>query len=136
MTLTHAHPVAPVAPKSAQRPPCADLPRDWDMDTGTPDTWRTAVRLCQGCPLLTQCRQLAQTLTARGDGPRAMIWAGVAYDAAGKVVENLEAHRVVSADHKRPIRIVRNGPRPMCSETVKATPKRRIVLGQRIGSHS
>ncbi|MEV0297660.1 hypothetical protein [Nocardia sp. NPDC050710] len=116
--------------KSTQRPPCADVPNNWDLDAGTPDAWRTAVRLCADCPLLTQCAQLAQSLTASGDGPRAMIWAGVAYDGAGKVVENLDSHRTTPLDHKRPMRIVRNGARPVCTEPVPTAPRRRIVLGR------
>ncbi|MBF6209115.1 hypothetical protein K8O92_01490 [Nocardia asteroides] len=100
------------------------------MDTGNPDAWRAAVRTCQSCPLLVQCRQLAQTLTTRGDGPRAMIWAGVAYDNSGSVIENLDRHRAAPIDHKRPMRIIRNGSRPLRTVSTLPAPRRHIVLGQ------
>ncbi|MGK8503865.1 hypothetical protein [Nocardia asiatica] len=122
--------VSSIPAKSNQRPPCADVPDNWDMDTGNPDAWRAAVRTCQSCPLLAQCQQLAQSLTARGDGPRAMIWAGVAYDNSGGVIENLDRHRAAPIDHKRPMRIIRNGPRPLRTVSTLPAPRRHIVLGQ------
>ncbi|MBF6175670.1 hypothetical protein [Nocardia blacklockiae] len=115
----------------SHRPPCADGPDDWDLDVGTPESWRSAIRTCQSCPLFAKCDQLAQALIARGDGPRAMIWAGVAYDSAGRIVENLDRHRAAPIDHKRPLRIIHNGPRPVCTEPAPPTPHRRIVLGRR-----
>ncbi|MBB5918785.1 hypothetical protein BJY24_007697 [Nocardia transvalensis] len=127
-------------PKSSHRPPCADGPDDWDLDVGTPESWQSAVRTCHSCPLFDNCSQLAQSLITRGDGPRAMIWAGVAYDSAGRVVENLERHRATPIDHKRPLRIIRTGPRPVCVEPSPPTPHRHIVLGRRrvvgaVGGH-
>lgn len=118
--------------RGAHRPPCADGPDDWDLDVGNPESWRAAVRICSGCPLLSECSQLAQTLIARGDTPRAMIWAGVAYDSAGRIVENLDRHRTTPVDHKRPLRIIRTGARPVCTEPAPPTPRRRIVLGHRL----
>ncbi len=118
-------------PARTQRPPCADGPDDWDLDVGTPESWRAAVLACQDCPLRVSCEQLAQELTARGAGPRAMIWAGVAYDSAGKIVENLDRHRAAPLDHRRPLRIVRTGARPVCAEPTPSIP-RRIVLGRRL----
>jgi|GEM_PF-6826999 len=126
------------APSSAhvstavRRPPCADVPNDWDLDVGTPDSWRTAVQICHACPLFDQCTDLAQDLIERGLGPRAMIWAGVAYDGAGRVVENLDRHRVAAIDHKRPLRIIRNGDRPMRTDPAPAAPQRHLVLGRRL----
>ncbi|WP_063044587.1 hypothetical protein [Nocardia pseudovaccinii] len=124
----------PTAAKAAHRPPCADGPDDWDLDVGTPESWRAAIQTCHHCPLFAKCEQLAQTLSERGDGPRAMIWAGVAYDSAGRVVENLDRHRTTPIDHKRPLRIIRNSTRPVCADLVPATPRRRIVLGHRLRS--
>ncbi|MBO0855077.1 MAG: hypothetical protein J2P18_15095 [Nocardia sp.] len=121
----------PVRP-AAVRPPCADGPDDWDLDVGTPESWRTAVQTCAECPLLSQCAELAQALIIRGDGPRAMIWAGVAYDGSGKVVENLDRHATAPSDHKRPLRIIHTGARPVCGEVAPETPRRRIVLGRRL----
>lgn len=120
----------PAPAKSAQRPPCAEVPDSWDLDSGTPEAWHSAVRICYGCPLFTQCSRLAQTLIERGDAPRAMIWAGVAYDNSGNVIENLDRHRTVPIDHKRPMRIIRNGPRPTHGTAVAGAPKRHIVLGR------
>lgn len=125
-------PSSKVSAPAGNRPPCADGPDDWDLDVGNPESWRSAVRTCAACPLLAECSQLAQALTARGDGPRAMIWAGVAYDSAGRVVENLDRHRTTPLDHKRPLRIIRTGARPVCTEPAPATPRRRIVLGRRL----
>ncbi|WP_157121181.1 hypothetical protein [Nocardia miyunensis] len=124
--------VSAIRGRSTRRPPCADGPDNWDMDSGTPDSWRAAVRICSECPLYTNCRELVETLTARGNGPRGMIWAGVAYDAAGKIVENLDRHRVGLIDHKRPLRIIHNGERPVGAESASPAPQRRIVLGHRL----
>ncbi|MFE4455789.1 hypothetical protein ACFROC_00395 [Nocardia tengchongensis] len=119
------------------RPLCAAGPNDWDLDVGTPDSWRSAVQTCRVCPLLEHCGQLARSFIARGDAPRAMIWAGVAYDNAGKVVENLDRHRIAPIDHKRPLRIVRHGcaatreePVPATREELAPAPRRHLVLGR------
>lgn len=125
-----AESVSPAPARSNQRPPCADIPDSWDLDVGTPEAWRTAIRTCYSCPLFGQCQELAQTLTRRGDAPRAMIWAGVAYDNSGNVIENLDRHRAVPIDHKRPLRIIRNGPRPARTKPAPAAPRRHIVLGR------
>lgn len=127
-------PPVPAAAKSTQRPPCAELPDSWDLDSGTPEAWHSAVRTCYGCPLFEQCARLAQTLIDRGDAPRAMIWAGIAYDNSGNVIENLDRHRTVPIDHKRPMRIIRNGPRPTHGAAVSGAPKRHIVLGRPLHS--
>lgn len=63
-----------------------------------------------------------------------MIWAGIAYDNSGNVIENLDRHRTVPIDHKRPMRIIRNGPRPTHGAAVAGTPKRHIVLGRPLHS--
>jgi hypothetical protein len=120
------------SPAVLRRPPCAAEPNDWDLDVGTPDSWRAAVRTCHGCPLFDECAGLAQTLIGRGLAPRSMIWAGVAYDGAGRVVQNLDRHRVPAIDHKRPLRIIRNGDRPQHAEAGSATPHRHLVLGRRL----
>ncbi|RMI32957.1 hypothetical protein [Nocardia stercoris] len=112
------------------RPPCADAPHDWDLDVGTPESWRTAVATCAACPLLVGCAELARQLIADSDAPRAMIWAGIAYDAAGRVVEDLDRVRVAPIDHKRPIRIIRTGERQVCAAPVAAAPRRHFVLGR------
>jgi hypothetical protein len=91
------------------KPPCAARPDDWDLDIGTPAIWQEAVRICHGCPILAQCRELAETLIAHGMPPRSLIWAGVGYDGSGNVIENLDLHRVRPVEHKRPLRIVRTG---------------------------
>ncbi|WP_327148032.1 hypothetical protein [Nocardia sp. NBC_01329] len=122
-------PLVPAPVKSVQRPPCADVPDSWDLDSGTPESWHTAIRTCYSCPLFEHCSKLAQTLIERGDAPRAMIWAGIAYDNSGNVVENLDRHRAVPIDHKRPMRIIRNGPRPARPQSAVAAPKRHLVLG-------
>ncbi|MFI5715829.1 hypothetical protein [Nocardia sp. NPDC051750] len=132
--LPSATPVSPApaatAGRSAQQPPCASLPDGWDLDSGSPEAWRVAIRTCYGCSLFDQCSKLAQSLIERGDAPRAMIWAGIAYDNSGNVIEDLERHRAVPVDHKRPMRIIRNGPRPARNQPASAAPKRHIVLGR------
>ncbi len=119
-----------VAPASARRPSCADGPNDWDLDVGTPDSWAAAVQACQDCPLLNQCAELARTLIDRGLGPRSMIWAGVAYDGAGRVLKNLDRHRVAAVDHKPPLRIIRHGERPRNADYAPVAPRRHLVLGR------
>lgn len=138
---------ADASAKATPRPACSERPDDWDLDTGTPDTWRQAVRTCQACPLLAQCSQLAETLTGRGQAPRAMIWAGVGYDASGNVIENLDRHRTAPIDHKRPTTIIRTAPvqfegtarlesapevRPHHHEPTPASPRRQIVIRRRV----
>lgn len=124
---------ARTAATPTQRPLCAAGPNDWDLDVGTPESWRAAVQTCKVCPLLEHCGQLARSFIARGDAPRAMIWAGVAYDNAGKVVENLDRHRIAPIDHKRPLRIVRHGCTATREEPAPA-PRRHLVLGRPLRS--
>ncbi|MQY23875.1 hypothetical protein [Nocardia macrotermitis] len=119
---------APIA--GSRRPSCADGPNDWDLDVGTPDSWRAAVRICQECPLLNDCAESVRTLTDRGMGPRSMIWAGVAYDATGRVLENLDRHRITPLDHKPPLRIIRHSERPRGTENAPAAPRRHLILGR------
>ncbi|MCU1648181.1 MAG: hypothetical protein JWN03_8456 [Nocardia sp.] len=124
--------ISPVHSRTALRPPCADRPGDWDLDAGTPDTWQAAVRICGTCDLLTRCAELAQTLIERGAGPRASVWAGVAYDDTGRVIEKLERYRNTSIDERRPVRIVHFGPRPARTDSVPRAPHRHLVLGSRV----
>ncbi|WP_216897873.1 hypothetical protein [Nocardia alni] len=127
-----AAPAPAVPPAAVRRPPCADGPNDWDLDVGTPDSWRAAVQICQGCPLFAECAELAQNLIERGLAPRSMIWAGVGYDGAGRVVDNLDRHRAAAIDHKRPLRIIRNGQRPLHTGSTSGAPQRFLVLGRRL----
>ncbi|MFE3261062.1 hypothetical protein ACFXPS_38860 [Nocardia sp. NPDC059091] len=120
------------SPVRSNRPPCAEGPNDWDLDIGTPDAWRAAVEVCRSCPLLTECAQLAQGFIDRGDAPRSMIWAGVPYDNSGKIVENLDRHRIAPFDRKRPMRIIRTSPSPSHHELVSSAPRRHLVLGQQL----
>ncbi len=121
------------------KPPCAARPDDWDLDIGTPDTWQHAVRTCEQCPFLAQCRELAATLTARGIPPRSLIWAAVGYDGSGHPIENLDRHRVRPTQRKQPLRIMRTGPaiarhaaeRDPDHDPVPAHPRRTIVLRRR-----
>jgi hypothetical protein len=118
------------------KPPCAANPGDWDLDTGTPDIWQEAVRTCHGCLILAQCREFAGTLTVRGTPPRSMIWAGVAYDGSGEVIENLDQHRVGPVGRRQLLRIVRTEPvyprpdvGPRSEEgAFSASPRRTVVL--------
>jgi hypothetical protein len=123
---------------SKPKPPCAARPDDWDLDIGTPDIWREAVRICQQCSILAQCRELAETLIAQGMPPRSLIWAGVGYDVSGNVIENLDQHRVRPIEPKRPLRIVRTGPvyvrftrRRQPNGDPVSTPQRRTIMLRR-----
>ncbi|MEV0032796.1 hypothetical protein [Nocardia sp. NPDC050793] len=116
--------------EQAQRPPCAAVPDCWDLDIGSPASWRIAVQTCGTCPLLAKCHQLAESLTERGQAPRAMIWAGIGYDNSGNVVENLDRYRVASNEHRRLLRIVRNGERRPRADVAADIPRRHIVLGR------
>lgn len=120
--------------KSQPRPPCAKRPDDWDLDTGTPTTWRQAVATCHSCPLLTPCRTLAKSLIARGQTPRSMIWAAVGYDNAGNVIPDLDRHRTTSADHKRPTMVIRTAIPYRVRKSAMPTPAA-AVSGRRIVIH-
>ncbi|WP_069159698.1 hypothetical protein [Nocardia altamirensis] len=117
-------------PKTAARPACEGMSDDWDLDVGTPIRWKVAVRICHSCPLLSQCQEFAQTLIARGDAPRALIWAGVGYDNSGRVVDDLDRYRPLPIDRNRPLRIIRNGARPIRSEPAPVAPHRHLILGR------
>ncbi|MFC9437189.1 hypothetical protein [Nocardia sp. NPDC057030] len=106
------------------------MPDDWDLDVGAPDRWKLAVEICQSCPLVARCREFAQSLIERGDAPRGMIWAGVGYDNSGRVVDDLDRYRPTPVDRTRPLRIIRNGPRPVRSGPVPVAPRRHIILGR------
>ncbi|NUS43793.1 MAG: hypothetical protein HOQ24_08920 [Mycobacteriaceae bacterium] len=129
-------------------PPCAAHPDDWDMDVGTPDGWQRAVTACRGCPLLTRCAGQAAALTARGQVPRSMIWAGVGYDSAGRIVHDLARYFAYGRDHPRCRRACRAGtgivrvgePHPASRFAVQvrsgATGPRVIVIGKRTDPQS
>jgi hypothetical protein len=123
---------------SKPKPPCAARPDDWDLDIGTPAIWQEAVRICRRCPILAQCRELAENLIAHGMPPRSLIWAGVGYDGCGNVIENLDRHRIRPIEPKRPLRIVRTGPvyvRPADQRQPNgdpaSTPLRRTIMLRR-----
>ncbi|WP_280454732.1 hypothetical protein [Nocardia brasiliensis] len=120
----------PVPRKTTARPACEGMSDDWDLDVGTPIRWKAAVRICSSCPLLAQCEEFAQALIARGDGPRALIWAGVGYDNSGRVVEDLDRYRPMPLDRNRPLRIIRNGPRPVRTGPAPVAPHRHLILGR------
>ena len=125
---------------STPKPLCATRPDDWDLDIGTPAVWQEAARTCHGCPILAQCRELAETLIAHGMPPRSVIWAGVGYDESGNVIENLDQHRIRPIERKRPLRIVRTGPvyvrsadqRQPNDDPASPPPQRTIVLRRRL----
>jgi len=126
----------PSSGRTTIAPPCAGRPDDWDLDVGTPDTWRAAVRTCQACPLQLACAERAATLSSRGEAPRAMIWAGVGYDNSGNIIASLEHHRVVPADVKRPMVTIRTSRAVLAlvddamtrTSIPTVAPRRRIVL--------
>jgi hypothetical protein len=133
-TAISARTTTPRKPK----PPCAAHPDDWDLDTGTPTIWKDAVRTCHGCPILAQCRELAETLIAHGMPPRSAIWAGMGYDRSGNVIENLDRHRIRPIEPKRPLRIVRTGsvyvrPARQPNGDPESTPPRRMIRLRRRG---
>ncbi|WP_037180513.1 hypothetical protein [Rhodococcoides fascians] len=80
METAHSRLIAPDAPI-----PCRQNPAGWDVDrTGAPGL-RAAVRACRlDCPLLTECRVVAQSGTVQ---LRAMVWAGIVYDEKGEQLD-------------------------------------------------
>jgi hypothetical protein len=92
---------------TTRRAPCSDHPDDWDLDSGSPESWRRAIATCHSCELLASCSSLASTLTAQGQSPRAMIWAGVPYDNSGNVIDDLDRYRSGHAEPRRPTQIIR-----------------------------
>ncbi|WP_110040713.1 hypothetical protein [Nocardia neocaledoniensis] len=103
------------------------------MERGNAETWREAVRICGECPLFVQCAELAGALAAKGQRPRAMIWAGVAYDGAGAVIQDLEWYRPDSR-HSRGLRVIRTSSRPCATTAPISAPRRHLVLGRPLGS--
>ena len=63
-----------------------------------------------------------------------MIWAGVAYDAAGRVIEDLDLRPAAFVDRKPPLRIIRHSERPRVAEPAPLTPRRRLVLARGVQS--
>lgn len=122
---------ARTTPRADERPPCAVHPTDWDMDSGSTEGWRAAIQVCRGCPLLSACQAYAERLAAQGEGPIAMIWAGVAYDPHGRIVEDVQYYCKPS-DHRRRFRIFRMShttAASTCTPRMPA-PRRHIVLGR------
>ncbi|WP_282780249.1 hypothetical protein, partial [Nocardia sp. CC201C] len=87
---------------------------------------------------------MATALVEAGEGPRAMIWAGVGYDNSGRVIPNLDRHRIAPVDRQRPTRIVRtqavckkgSGEPLTTARAASMTPRggiqRQIVLGRSV----
>jgi hypothetical protein len=100
-------------------------------------TWREAIRTCLSCPLLESCHKHAEKLTAQGDGPRSIIWAGVVYNATGGKVEDISRYRRPSKATRGPIQIKRVASAPNSEHStyaVATTIRRHFVLGRRENS--
>lgn len=91
----------------APQPPCAARPDNWDLDVGSKKAWHMAISICLNCPMLESCRMSAKELTAQGIGPRSMIWAGVAYNAVGRIVDDIDHYHPPSRTKPSILRIVR-----------------------------
>lgn len=77
-------------------PPCTEISRSsgqagrpphasWDLDLGNGTSWLRALQICQNCPFIGWCtaeREDHRRLQHRN--PQDVIWAGVAYSAAGE----------------------------------------------------
>lgn len=96
-------------PCTKPRVPCSTRPSDWDLDASGPNQWQQAIETCQQCPVLSQCRELVQLLSAKGTGPKGMIWAGIAYDSRGRVVLDLNQHNDSAVLHAS-MKIFRRSP--------------------------
>ncbi|MFI6215295.1 hypothetical protein ACIBCD_25160 [Nocardia brasiliensis] len=90
-------PIAGAAAASADTPPCAARPGDWDLEIPTKDfrrmqavaeKWRAALSACHSrCPMLERCQEQASR-----EQPRDMIWAGIAYGSTGQPIARLETY--------------------------------------------
>lgn len=65
---------------------CAADPEPWDLDVGTLQDWLRAIQGCWGCPLLDACKEERDRHYPGVIGPRAVIWAGRAYNDLGKEI--------------------------------------------------
>lgn len=118
---------------STSQPPCAVRPDDWNLDVGSKQTWYTAIDTCLSCPMLDSCRMYAETLTAQGEGPRSTIWAGVAYNAAGRIIDDIGLYHPPSRTKPGILRIVRTtaaNSNLSTSDPPQAV-RRHLVIGRR-----
>ena len=59
--------------------PCTANPEGWDLEVADVDQLHQAINTCtHACPIFDACKRQAEY-----DDPRAMVWAGVPYDADG-----------------------------------------------------
>lgn len=91
--------IAPEAPI-----PCRKNPAGWDIDRTGRDGLRAAARICRlECPLLAECRVLAQSGAVR---TQSMVWAGIVHDERGRPMDLDDAAlRVGSWSHGRDTRL-------------------------------
>lgn len=67
------------------QPQCSRDPAAWDVDMSTVEELRRSARLCvYRCPLYRACKNIVESGSVK---PRAMVWAGRAYDDSGDVVD-------------------------------------------------
>ncbi len=119
---------------ATNHPPCAVCPDNWDLEVGSIRTWREAIRTCLACPFLESCHKHAEKLTAQGNGPRSIIWAGVVYNAAGHKVEDISRYRRPSKAIRGPIQINHLTTAPNSERSTSAattTIRRHFVMGRR-----
>lgn len=85
--------------------PCASVVTgaSWDLDEGDLVAWTRALRICQEhCPVKQLCTQRRQEFYPGADRPAGVIWAGVAYSEAGKILDAAGLRRLASASRGRP----------------------------------
>ncbi|MEU7766879.1 hypothetical protein AB0B25_17355 [Nocardia sp. NPDC049190] len=80
---------APMSTPPSGLLPCAEQPERWDLGTGTAETWMESRQICLRCPLRAPCARRAAHMVEVGWPPREMLWAGVGYDRAGNVIQDL-----------------------------------------------
>ena len=78
-------------------------PLSWDLDVGELPSWMRAQHTCvEQCPLLAACTEQRDRMYPRtGNGPQAVIWAGVAYGDTGQVLDKRGLRRRAATQRSR-----------------------------------
>jgi len=92
------------------RAPCTDMQAppasseahaSWDLDIGDGRSWQRAVQQCEDCPFRQGLCVQERNEFFPSSNPAGVIWAGVAYSDAGKVLSTSGLRRLEATRRNR-----------------------------------